>query len=275
VFSLVLPVHNQGEILYDVLMKIFIHTQGLYDLFLILDGCTDTSRAEALRALTTHRPTGLCQVTVVSLASGIFETSCDNLGFVNARAPYIVEIQADMQIQTTGYNVLLTVPLVVCPDLIAVSGRSCHTFRPPYVGEGKLGDKAEDPHNFPFDKYNQIFLSQTVNRGPLVFRREMVEALGYLNEQQFVLEDDEHDLFYRAWTQKGWRTAFFPIEVYSPLAWGTTRKPRPPEVQAYLDSRRKPRPAYDTSRLPAPDIRWISNEDQYTAQQQLLYPMSL
>jgi hypothetical protein len=270
-----MPIHNQGSIIYDVLMKMFIHTQGLYDLFLILDGCTDTSRTEALRALTTHRPAGLCQVTVVSLASGIFETSCDNLGFVNARAPYIIEIQADMQIQTTGYNVLLTVPLVVCPDLIAVSGRSCHTFRPPYIGMGKLGGNTEVPHSLPFDQYNQIFLSQTVNRGPLALRREMVEALGYLNEQQFVLEDDEHDLFYRAWTQKGWRTAFYPVEVYSPLAWGSTRKARPAHVQAYLDSRRKPRPAYDTGQLPKPDIRWISNEEQYTAQQKLLYPMSL
>jgi hypothetical protein len=163
----------------------------------------------------------------------------------------------------------------VYPDLIAVSGRCCHTFRPPYTGEGKLGDRAEAPHNLPFDKYNQIFLSQTVNRGPLVLRREMVDALGYLNEQQFVLEDDEHDLFYRAWTQKGWRTAFFPIEVYSPLAWGTTRKPRPPQVQAYLDSRRKPRPVYDTSTLPGPETRWLSNEEQYTAHQRLLQPMSL
>jgi hypothetical protein len=273
-FSVVMPIHNQGGILYDVLLKVFIHTHGLYDLFLILDGCTDESRTELLRAIE-HAPAELCQLTVVSLAEGIFETSCDNLGFVNARAPYIVELQADMQIQTSNYNVLLALPLEVFPDLIAVSGRCCHSFSPPYTGTGKLGAKAEEAHCLPFSMYNQIFLSHTVNRGPLVLRREMVEALGYLNEQQFVLEDDEHDLFYRAWTQNQWRTAFFPIEVYSPLAWGSTRKARPAHVQAYLDSRRKPRPAYDLTRLPKPETRWLSNAEQLAGTQRLLQPMSL
>jgi hypothetical protein len=273
-FSVVMPIHNQGPILYDVLMKLFIHTHGLYDLFLILDGCTDESRTEVLRAVE-HIPTELCQLTIVSLAEGVFETSCDNLGFVNARAPYIVEVQADMQIQTSNYNVLLALPLEIYPDLIAVSGRCCHTFRPPYTGEGKLGAKAEEPHCMPFSMYNQIFLSQTINRGPLVLRREMVEALGYLDEQQFVLEHDEHDLFYRAWTQKGWRTAFYPVEVYSPLAWGSTRKARPPHVQAYLDSRRKPLPFYDVSRLPSYEIRSLPNPAQLAGTQRLLQPMSL
>jgi hypothetical protein len=273
-FSVVMPIHNQGPILYDVLMKLFIHTHGLYDLFLILDGCTDESRQEVLRALD-HIPAELCQLTIVSLAEGIFETSCDNLGFVNARAPYIVELQADMQIQTSNYNVLLALPLEIYPDLIAVSGRCCHAFSPPYSGVGKLGAKAEEPHCMPFSMYNQIFLSQTVNRGPLVLRREMVEALGYLNEQQFVLEHDEHDLFYRAWTQKGWRTAFYPVEVYSPLAWGSTRKARPPHVQAYLDSRRKPLPSYDVSRLPSYEIRSLPNSAQLAGTQRLLQPMSL
>lgn len=273
-FSIVMPIHNQGPILYDVLMKLFIHTHGLYDLFLILDGCTDESRSEVLRAME-HVPAELCQLTLVSLAEGIFETSCDNLGFVNARAPYIVELQADMQIQTSNYNVLLALPLEVYPDLIAVSGRCCHSFSPPYGGVGKLGAKAEDPHCMPFSMYNQIFLSQTVNRGPLVLRRSMLEALGYLDEQQFVLEHDEHDLFYRAWTQKGWRTAFFPIEVYSPLAWGSTRKARSPQVQAYLDSRRKPLPSYDVSRLPPYEIRSLPNQAQLAGTQRLLQPMSL
>jgi hypothetical protein len=103
----------------------------------------------------------------------------------------------------------------------------------------------------------------------------MVDALGYLNEQQFVLENDEHDLFYRAWTQKGWRTAFYPVEVYSPLAWGSTRKARPRHVQAYLDSRRKPLPSYDVSRLPPYAIRSLPNSAQLAGTQRLLQPMSL
>jgi glycosyltransferase involved in cell wall biosynthesis len=274
-FSVVMPIHNQQNIIYDVLMKVFIHTHGLYDMFLILDGCTDTSRAEVLRAVETV-PAELCNLTIVSNPEGIFETSCDNLGFVNARGKYIVEIQADMQIQTSNYNVLLAAPLEIYTDLIAVSGRCCHTLSSPLQGFGKLGATVESPHNLPFDKYNQIFMSHTVNRGPIALRTSMIQELGYLDEYNFVLENDEHDLFYRAWTQKRWRTAFYPIEVYSPLAWGSTRKARPAHVQAYLDSRRRKTPNYNTDLPPSSEVRSLPNEAQHTAHQALLhYPISL
>ena len=268
-FSIVMPIHNQGAILYDVVTKIFIHTQGLYDVFFLLDGCTDNSRDELLRAVTSI-PKGVCNLTIASSPSGIFETSCDNLGFVNARGKYIVEIQADMQIQTLGYNVLLAMPLEIYPDLIAVSGRCCHTLTSPTEGVGKLGARAEEPHNLPFNMYNQIYLSHTVNRGPLVLRRSMLEELGYLDESNFVLGDDEHDLFYRAWTQKQWRTAFYPIEVYSPLSWGSTRKTRPPHVQAYLNSRKQKTPVYDANLLPPKlESRSLPNEAQRVAIQSM------
>ena len=268
-FSLVIPIHNQETIIYDVLTKVFIHTQGLYDLFLILDGCTDKSQQEVLRTIY-HVPKGLCQLTIVSNPQGIFETSCDNLGFVNARGKYIVEIQADMQIQTLGYNLLLAMPLEIYSDLIAISGRCCHTLTNPISGMGKLGIRVEQPHNLPFDKYNQIYLSHTVNRGPLVLRKSMLEELGYLDEYHFVLEDDEHDLFYRAWTQKKWRTAFYPIEVYSPLVWGSTRKGRPPHVQAYLESRKRKIPSYNSALLPpALESRTLPNEEQCKAIQSM------
>lgn len=274
-FSIVMPIHNQGAIIYDVITKIFIHTCGLYDVFLILDGCTDNTRSEVLRAIET-RPAELCRLTIVSNPEGVFETSCDNLGFVNARGTYIVEIQADMLIQTSNYNGLLATPLEIYPDLIAVSGRCCHTLSSPIQGVGKLGSKVEEPHNVGFDRYNQIFLSHTVNRGPLVLRTSMLKELGYLDEPNFVLENDEHDLFYRAWTQKKWRTAFYPVEVYSPLSWGTTRKPRPAHVQAYLNSRRQKVLSINANTLPpASEVRALSNEGQFRAHQRLRHSTSL
>jgi hypothetical protein len=96
-----------------------------------------------------------------------------------------------------------------------------------------------------------------------------LEELNYLDEQTFVLGDDEHDLFIRAWEQKKWRTAFCPVEVYSPLSWGSTRKARPAKVQSYLDSRIKPKPAYNYGSLPSFEIRHMSLEDQYRAYQTL------
>jgi hypothetical protein len=174
-----------------------------------------------------------------------------------------------MQVMTYGYNVLLTVPMEIYPDIIGVSGRCCHTLSGPFVGIGKIGTLVEAPHQTTFENMDRVYLLHTVNRGPLALRRSMLVELNYLDEQRFVLGDDEHDLFIRAWTQKRWRTAFYPIEVYSPLALGSTRKSRPPHVQAYLDSRTRPPPPYDFSTLPAYEVRIMTTRQQYQARQSM------
>jgi glycosyltransferase involved in cell wall biosynthesis len=229
-YSLVMPIHNQAAILPGILTNLKENTVGDYEIIFILDGCTDTSEA-TVRAFSFN-----CPVTIIVNQLGLFETSCDNQGFKAARGEFIIEIQADMEMTTYGYNELLCRPLRVFPDLIAVSGRCCHTLRGPESGVGKLGRLVEHPHR----RYppNTIYLSHTVNRGPLALRRAMVEELGWLDEEHYVLGDDEHDLFARAWAQKKWRTAFFPVEFNAPLAWGSTRKQRPAHVQAYLNQRR-------------------------------------
>jgi len=261
-YSIVMPIHNQESIIRDVIRRLFINTYGFYEMFLILDGCTDGTK-EAVLTTIKNPPANLCKIVVVSLSDGIFETSCDNLGFVNTTGKYIIEIQADMQVMTQGYNMLLTTPMQIYPDLIAVSGRCCHTLTGVFTGVGKLGSLVESPHVTSFQGMNQIHLSHTVNRGPLALRRSMLEELNYLDEKKFVLGDDEHDLFIRAWNQKRWRTAFYPVEVYSPLSWGTTRKSRPARVQAYLDSRTVQKPNYDFSTLPPYEVRTMTAEQQY------------
>lgn len=241
--SIVIPIHNQEQIIQTVLDSVLEMTVGTYELILILDGCTDRSPQIVANWIeTTPKPTGLVEVRIVINEKGLFETSCDNQGFRLAKGEYIMEIQADMKILTFGYNVLLTSPLKQYSDLIAVSGRCCHRLnQSPGTNIGKLGAKVEAPHEVlhSFENYGKVFLSHTVNRGPIAFRASMLRELNYLDEEHYVLENDEHDLFARAWVLKQWRCGFVPIEVYSPLHWGSTRKIRPPEVQAYLDERRK------------------------------------
>jgi hypothetical protein len=65
----------------------------------------------------------------------------------------------------------------------------------------------------------------------------MLRELNFLDEEHYVLGDDDHDMFARAWVLKQWRCGFVPVEVYSPLEWGSTRKPRSAEAQGYLDTR--------------------------------------
>ena len=245
-FSVVMPIHNQEKIIQRVLSSVADMTLGFYELILILDGCTDGTRERVLEWVELlNVPTYLVRIHILENPVGIFETSCDNQGFILSRGEYIVEVQADMAILTFGYNILLTSPLVQYRDLIAISGRCCHGINktPGGVHAGKLGEAVKEPHRIlqDFDGFGKVILSHTVNRGPLVLRRSMLEELGFLDEAHYVLGDDEHDLFARAWIQKQWRCGFVPVEVYSPLEWGSTRKERAPEVQAYLEQREKNR----------------------------------
>ena len=240
-FSIVIPIYNQANIIQTVLSSVVSNTVGTYEMILLVDGCTDDSKSRVIEwAGQVQMPTSFVQLHVLE-TPGIFETSCDNLGFVLSRGKYIIEVQADMEILTFGYNILLASPLVQYTDMIAVSGRCCHGLNSSTqaIAVGKLGEAVLTPHTVlhDFKNYGKVFLSHTVNRGPLVLRRTMLEELGYLDEKHYVLGDDEHDLFARAWIQKQWRCGFVPVEVYSPLEWGSTRKTRPPHVQTYLSER--------------------------------------
>jgi glycosyltransferase involved in cell wall biosynthesis len=242
-FSLVLPIHNQATRIRSILDSVVDMTVGSYELLLIVDGCTDNT-LEYVQSWCEElsRPPNMTHLEViVNPPPGLFETSCDNQGFRMATGTYIVELQADMKILTFGYNLILASPLEQYPDLLGVSGRCCHRLNAsPGMEVGKLGSTVERPHTVlhTFDGFGTIFLSHTVNRGPLVLRRSMLQELGYLDEEHFVLGNDDHDLFTRAWVLKQWRCGFVPVEVYSPLEWGSTRMPRSKEAQAYLDRRK-------------------------------------
>jgi glycosyltransferase involved in cell wall biosynthesis len=244
-YTIVIPVHNQENIIQKVLTSVVDMTLGRYELIVILDGCTDGTRNEVTSwTQTCTFPDFLVRIHVFENATGIFETSCDNQGCVMSRGRYIVEIQADMILLTLGYNVLLASPMEMYPDLIGVSGRCCHRLNAcAGLDEGKLGPLVSEPHKTMqnFNNYGKIYLSHTVNRGPLALRRCMLEELGFFDEAHYVLGDDDHDLFARAWVQKKWRCGFVPVEVYSPLEWGSTRKQKPLHVKQYLETREKKR----------------------------------
>lgn len=238
-FSIVMPIHNQASIIRRVLDSVVRMTLGTYELILILDGCTD-STPKQVREWASQQT---IPVRILENEVGLFETACDNQGFRLAKGTYIIEIQADMEILTLGYNILLASPLEQYRDMIAVSGRCCHGLnaKTSDANVGKLGEAVKQPHTIlqDFRFYNKVFLSHTVNRGPLAIRRSMLAELGYLDEEHYTLGNDEHDLFARAWVHHQWRCGFVPVEVYSPLEWGSTRKPRDPAIQAVLDERLK------------------------------------
>jgi glycosyltransferase involved in cell wall biosynthesis len=224
-FSVVMPIHNQETIITSNLNSVLKHMDGTFELILVVDACSDHTLERILDWVEQPKPQTLTRLVVILSVTPLFETAADNIGFRLAKAPYILEIQADMQMTEKGFNRVLERPFKRYDNVIGVSGRCAHTFKIGGVAVGKLDETIEKPYN-PSLSQNNFYVLGTCNRGPLLLRKEMVKSLGYLDEVNYFLDNSEHDLFARAYTQKGWVCGYVPIEFLSPLVHGSTRKPR-------------------------------------------------
>lgn len=225
VFSIVMPIHNQEAILSKHIQAIFQHTTDRpYELICILDACSDKSEQAIQDILRSPLPPLLTSVLILTAHIPLFETSSDNIGFLCSRGKYLLEIQADLEMTETGYNMKLLQPFLLFPNVIGVSGRCCHgiTYN---EGVGKLGADIEKPLPASLDKH-AFYVAETCNRGPLLLDHEKVRQLGYLDEANYFLDNSDHDLFARAYHTKRWICGYVPIEFLSLLQYGSTRKPR-------------------------------------------------
>jgi hypothetical protein len=240
--SVVMPVHNQREIITRNLNSLIVNIAGTFELFIICDACTDGT-LEAISAWVSTLPTNLYtrdillfSVVLIDQSTPVFETTADNMGFILARGRYVLEVQADMRMIQYGFNRQLEKAFATGGDVFAVSGRCAHDYRG-VSGLGKVSQHVEERSNIPLDHLANFFVHQTCNRGPLLIDHARLAELGFLDEQNFWLGDDEHDLMARA-AIHGWVCGHIPIEFISPLSDGSTRKPRSPTNQAVYDARK-------------------------------------
>ena len=227
VLSIIMPIFNQAEIIEQNLSSVVNMTTGtLYELILVIDRCSDDTEAIVMKWVNEVSHPLITRMLVIRSDLPLFETAADNIGFLCARGEYCLELQADMEMTQRGYNEALLEPFQKVPDVIAVSGRCCHSFDITQ-GIGKLGHLVETPlselsHIDP----NLFYISQTVNRGPLLLHRQKLKELGYLDERNFFQEYCDHDLFCRALVQKGWICGYRPMEFISLIKDGSMRKSR-------------------------------------------------
>ncbi len=240
-FSIVIPVHNQEKLIVHNLKSIIYNTSNLFEIIIIFDSCTDDSINQVknyIQSLSTNIHTKLSQIILIEQTSPIFETSCDNIGFRLSSGRFCLEIQADMEMIQFGYNEQLAKPFNLFPNkFIAISGRCAHS-QINTNSIGKFGPKIEENLNIPLKFLNGVFINETCNRGPLLIDREKLQQLGYLDEQNFWLGDDDHDLMARA-AIHNLLCGYVPIEFFSPILNGTTRKERSPENQLVYDLRKE------------------------------------
>lgn len=229
-FSIVIPVHNQEDIIVHNIESILIHTtEKKYEIILILDSCDDDTEKniiEYFNKLDKDVYPLLTKILILQSKIPLFETTCDNLGFFCAKGEYLLEIQSDMEMTQMGYNMKLLQPFLKRTDVLGISGRCCHSFTS-HQGIGKLGLDILKPlceiKNLNVDCF---YIGETCNRGPLLLDSSKFKELEYFDECNYFLDDSDHDLFSRGYLQKKWVCGYVPIEFSSPLLNGTTRKKR-------------------------------------------------
>jgi|11BtaG_2_1085332.scaffolds.fasta_scaffold03033_3 glycosyltransferase involved in cell wall biosynthesis len=225
-FSVVLPVFNQDSFICKNIESILKYTQGSSELIIILDFCIDNSLEKINIYFDNYenKYKNFKQVSIIDHSDfPIFESSCDNLGFMLAEGKFCLEIQGDQEMIEPGYNLQLARPFDSYRSCIGVSGRCTHA-RPSSVYPIS-GFKCSDPDTpLPKDFPENVFISgETCNRGPLLIDRAKIIELNFLDEKNFPLVNSEHDFFMRAKYFKNYICGYMPINFNSPGAHGGSR----------------------------------------------------
>lgn len=225
IYSVIVPVFNQDKIIVENIKSIIDNTVGNFEIILILDYCFDNTVQNVMGFFEKYENTtqNFIQVSIViNNEKPLFETKCDNIGFKLAEGTYCLEIQADMTMTEYGYNTQLTKPFLILDNVIAVSGRCAHNLFNE-DGIGKLGRLVETPISSLNVCRDKFYVYETCNRGPLLIDRKKLQELNYLDEENYFLDESDHDLMARAYLEKKYICGYVPIDFYSPLELGNTR----------------------------------------------------
>ena len=279
--TFVVPVFNQEDFIRRCLDGIGENQSAPSDLVIIVDCCSDQTESAVL-AFARQSASRFQRITVLRTTYPLFETRCDNLGFLLSRGEYVVEVQSDIEILSGHFDQLLKVPMIEDPHIFSTSGRAGHWF-------GRLLPKEERRRRFPirnlmwrslgFDRVGystnaslethsrpvrapgRYARAETVVRGPLCFRRRDLLALGLLDEGNFFLGYDEYDLHARG-RARGLGCAYVPMQLNIPLAIGSTRQVRSGlNREAYERLRQRRSEGYLAGFMrqyrPATPCRWV------------------
>jgi len=241
VYSICMPIYNQEEIISSVLNGIVKCTHDTYEIIIIADCCSDTTVSAVNNWINNLTPpTNLCGIIFYTSTTPLFETACDNICFKNSRGTYLLEIQADMVMTQDGYNTHLAKPFQMFSNVIAVGGRCGESWTNTDC-IGKIGASISQPLDPSIDR-NSFYICESVCRGPILFDKSKIKEMDYLDEKNYFLGGDEHDLIARAFFEKGYICGYVPIDFNSELRWGSTRKNRDPVNHNALEYNRSTKP---------------------------------
>ena len=228
--SLILTVHNQEDIIGDVLKGIEDNTDGNYELIVVVDGCTDKSE----EVITDYLKNSEITNSVINTPD-VFETKANNAGLKLAQGKYVTIIQDDMVIREKGWNTRMRKPFEAFDDVFAVTARTAHNyeFNPNSTHLGMeedldncwcdIVDPCDEANQSNIDR-NTFAVRGTVNRGPLMIDSEDLRKMNYFDEEFSPQDMDDHDLMFRMRKKLNKVVGCYWIDFVSDPSWGGTRK---------------------------------------------------
>ncbi len=220
IIDIVLSIYNQEKIIPKVLYGIFINTTTPFNLILIFDGCTDSSRKIAESYIKKFNPKNLRLLTIKE-TNNVYETRANNVGFKQAKEEYLITLQDDVVIKELGWERRLTLPLRMFRDVLGVTGRVSQDIESVDLEHESFINRAGRELGTLNDQ--TFAIRDVINRGPIALRTEYLRTLNFLDEEFAPSDLDDADLSLRAWTKNKWKVGAFTINYDSPLEWGKSR----------------------------------------------------
>lgn len=231
--SVILTVHNKAWLIDRVLHGIFDNSRDEdYELIVVLDGCTDNSESVVESFCKIHKP---ARVPMKILhAPNVFETKANNLAARSASGETIMIVQDDMVIKENGWISRMHKPVREFSDIFAVTARTAHNwvYNSCSVHESldiDLGDcwcdilQHVDHANRTNTARDVFAIRESVNRGPLLIRHDVLQKMNYFDEEFSPQDMDDHDLCYRTYKLLGMRSGCYWVDFESQDSWGGTR----------------------------------------------------
>lgn len=222
--SIVMPVYNAAPALKQSIPALFSTTTESWEFTLILDACYDNSFDVAKKFIKQHFESSTCvRARIIKQPTAIWEVSCDNLGMrtTHPKHAYIL-FQADNIVTEIGWNEKMLKTMLSNRRIFGISGRCGHSWDLSHK-IGRCGEDIAEPLSSR-ELQMRFRVTDTVNRGPLMYRASVMMKLQFLDEIRFLLDDDDHDLNKRA-KGAGYIVGYLPLGSYAPLHLSAKRNP--------------------------------------------------
>lgn len=230
-FSIILTIHNKDFLLKNVLESIKNNTNGSYEINAVLDGCSDQSE-QILDSFIKEN----FQIKINKfLTDDVFETKANNVGLKNSSGEYCIIIQDDMIINEYNWNNRLLKPILNFSDIFAVTARNAHNWVYNINSQHQFLEEnldncwcdiliATDIVGRENINRETFAIRDSVNRGPLLIRHDILQKVNYLDESFAPQDMDDHDLCYRVYKETGLKAGCYWLDIVSESSWGGTRK---------------------------------------------------